>query len=451
MAAIDLLVAEIGSTTTVVNGFDGIETNDSVFLGQGLALTTASQGDVTLGLQEAVEDLKQQLGANLTWKTMFATSSAAGGLKMTVHGLVYNMTVKAAHEAALGAGAVVRLVTAGPLSDFDLKKIREVRPSLILLAGGVDYGESKTALCNARLLAEHLAGHSPRPPVVYAGNTAVAEEVGSIFAGAGVECIVTENVYPQIDELNVEPSRKIIQQVFEANICEAPGMAKIRQLVSGRIMPTPGAVMQAATVLAATAGDLMVIDVGGATTDVHSVTEAPLRANAVVAAAEPKEKRTVEGDLGLFVNAPNVIGLVGVERIEALFGSDYARLITPLPRTKEEVAFMQTLAATAVETAVQRHAGVIKPLYGQAGGRVLLAGKDLSNVKWIIGTGGALTRLPGGKDILAKIRKKEQSDRLYPGLEAVPVLDTHYIMAAAGVISLAFPKAAQKLLEDSLE
>ena len=71
---------------------------------------------------------------------MLATSSAAGGLKMTVHGLVYDMTAKAAREAALGAGGILHYVTAGRLRRTDLAKIKEIRPNLILIAGGVDYG-----------------------------------------------------------------------------------------------------------------------------------------------------------------------------------------------------------------------------------------------------------------------------------------------------------------------
>ena len=80
---------------------------------------------------------------------MFAASSAAGGLKMTVHGLVHDMTAKAGKEAALGAGAVIRLVTAGILTNHELKKIAEIKPNIILLAGGVDYGESRTVVANA--------------------------------------------------------------------------------------------------------------------------------------------------------------------------------------------------------------------------------------------------------------------------------------------------------------
>ena len=150
---IDVLVAEIGSTTTVVNAFDHINSPAPVFLGQGQAPTSVLDGDVRIGLSQAVESLRKNLGADtLTYGTMLATSSAAGGLRMTVHGLVYDMTVKAAREAALGAGANLHLATAGILQEEDLEDIRDIQPNLILLAGGTDYGERKTVLENAKLL-----------------------------------------------------------------------------------------------------------------------------------------------------------------------------------------------------------------------------------------------------------------------------------------------------------
>ena len=117
---ISVLVAEIGSTTTVVNAFGDIEDSPR-FLGQGQAPTTVTEGDVNIGLNNAIDSLKKSLGVDkIEYDEMLATSSAAGGLKMTVHGLVYDMTVKAAREAALGAGANIPLVTAGRLRRSDI-------------------------------------------------------------------------------------------------------------------------------------------------------------------------------------------------------------------------------------------------------------------------------------------------------------------------------------------
>ena len=135
---VDVLVAEIGSTTTVVNAFNDIDTDNPVFWGQGQAPTSVLEGDVRIGLQGAIDDLCRGKGIDsLEYDEMLATSSAAGGLKMTVHGLVYDMTARAAKEAALGAGGIIHFVTAGKLRRTDLKRIQEIKPNLILIAGGV--------------------------------------------------------------------------------------------------------------------------------------------------------------------------------------------------------------------------------------------------------------------------------------------------------------------------
>ncbi len=213
---IDVLVAEIGSTTTVVNGFSGIHAGEPVFMGQGQAPTTVLDGDVRIGLQGAMEDLARNMRTvALEYQEMLATSSAAGGLKMTVHGLVYDMTAKAAKEAALGAGGIIHHITAGKLRRTDLQKIREIKPNLILLAGGVDYGERDTALHNA----EMIRSMDLKIPVIYAGNCENQDEMRLIFdEESGTRLYVVENVYPKIDQLNVEPCRAVIQDAFELSL-----------------------------------------------------------------------------------------------------------------------------------------------------------------------------------------------------------------------------------------
>jgi len=214
----DLLVAEIGSTTTLVTAFTGLEEGKPVDLAQGQAETTVLDGDVTIGLNKAIENMNANAGRTLTWKHMTASSSAAGGLRMTVHGLVYNMTVRAAREAALGAGANIKMVTAGELADYDIDELKEIAPNIILLAGGVDYGEKATVIANAKALAS--AGL--RIPIIYAGNIAAKSQVERILTSAGMTVFPVENVYPGIDQLNVEPTRTVIQDVFEKHIMEAP-------------------------------------------------------------------------------------------------------------------------------------------------------------------------------------------------------------------------------------
>lgn len=450
---IDLLVAEIGSTTTVVNAFNSLDTCP-IFIGQGQAATSVLEGDVNIGLKGAIEDLKDNLSVgSISYNELIATSSAAGGLRMTVHGLVYDMTVKAAKEAALGAGANIKNITAGKLRRSNLKKIKEINPNIILIAGGVDYGERDTALYNAELIAEL----NLNIPVIYAGNIENHEEVKLIFENTDTELYLVDNVYPRIDELNVEPTRRVIQDVFEKHIIHAPGMESVREMVTGPIMPTPGAVMAASKLLYEVVGGLVSIDVGGATTDVHSVTEDSDEIGRILLNPEPKAKRTVEGDLGVYVNMENIVKSLGIEVIARNLNIDENRVEElienhkPIPQSDLEKKFVESLTLYATITAVRRHAGELKHLYGPNGKKTIAEGKDLTGIKYIIGTGGALSRLPNRVGILKEIALSNRGNDLLPSSQAKILIDNHYIMASLGVMSKKYPEQALKLLKNSIE
>lgn len=449
---IDLLVAEIGSTTTVVNAFNNLSSCPE-FIGQGQGATSVLLGDVNIGLKDAIDDLSLKLSKEcIEFKELIATSSAAGGLRMTVHGLVYDMTVKAAKEAALGAGANIKFITAGKLRKSDLKKIQEINPNIILIAGGVDYGERETALYNSELISEL----NLKIPVIYAGNIENHEEVREIFKDKNIELYIVENVYPKIDELNIEPTRKVIQEVFEKHIIHAPGMEKIREMVNGPIMPTPGAVMEASKLLYEEIGDLITIDVGGATTDIHSVSKDSDEIARILLNPEPLAKRTVEGDLGVYVNMRNIVDMVGEEELIKVLNidkeilDDLIRNHKPIPISDLEKAFVEKLTLHATITAVKRHGGKLKHIFGPTGKKNVAEGKDLTCVKYIIGTGGALTRLPNRVRILKEIPKSNKGNDLLPNVDAEIIIDNNYIMASLGVMAKKYPKEALILLKKSL-
>lgn len=449
---IDILVAEIGSTTTLVNAFSGVKAGAPRFLGQGQAPTSVLEGDVRIGLNGAIADLQKNLGVDsIDYGEMFATSSAAGGLRMTVHGLVYDMTVKAAQAAALGAGAIIKHATAGKLGEFDIDDIKAIDPNLILLAGGTDYGERETAVFNAK----QIAASGLKTPVIYAGNIQNRRIIEQIFSQADIPFYITENVYPKLDLLNIEPARRIIHSVFEEHIVKASGMEHIRDMVNGKIIPTPGAVMEAAQLLQAELGDLAVIDIGGATTDVHSVTAGSEEVAVLLTTPEPFAKRTVEGDLGLFVNAKNLIDMIGKDKLADELQLDMDAVMVnykPIPDTPEQFKLTQRLCLEAGLVAVERHAGAFRYIYTPRGRQTIAEGKDLSILKYIVGTGGALTRLPDHEQIMRKIADCNSNGMLlYPKPGRLKLLfDNDYIMASLGVLSKTYPEAALDLMKQSL-
>lgn len=451
---VDVLIAEIGSTTTILNAFSELDSCHPKFLGQGQAPTSIKEGDVTIGIGHAFINLKKNLNViELDYETMLATSSAAGGLKMTVHGLVYDMTVKAAKEAALGAGANLHYSTAGKLTKGDIKKIIKINPNIILLAGGVDYGERETALYNAL----EIAKLNLKIPVVYAGNITCQDEIKDIFEEYGKASIlyVVENVYPKVDKLNVEPVRKILQKVFEEHIIHAPGMQKVKEMVTGNIIPTPGAVMEASKLLKEEIGDLVTVDVGGATTDIHSVTEGSDNINRILINPEPIAKRTVEGDLGVYINLKNLVEIITrpvllkelnitEEELESILNN-----YKSIPKTELEKNFVERLTKEAVHISLKRHAGEIYNSFTGTQNKIAY-GKDLTEVKWIIGTGGALTQLNKGVKILSEVLKIDNKLKLLPTSTTTVLIDHEYIMASLGILSLKNSTAALILLKNTL-
>ena len=345
-------------------------------------------------------------------------------------------------------------MTAGKLRRTDLAKIKEVNPNLILIAGGVDYGERETAIDNA----EKIRALGLKTPIIYAGNIENQEEMKLIFdEESGQKLYNVENVYPKIDDLNVEPCRKVIQDAFEEHITNAPGMEHVRDMVNGPIIPTPGAVMECTKLLYDCLGDLIVLDVGGATTDLHSVATESDKIARIMVSPEPKAKRTVEGDLGVYVNRMKVIESIGEEKLRKeceKMGIDLDKTLetyVAIPKTEDEFKLVERLTKEAVLKAVERHAGIIRYIYGPSGRSTVAEGKDLTPVKYIVGTGGALTRLPHRVEIMQEIAKHNETGMmLFPTEHAQILVDNDYIMASLGVLSKRYREAAIRLLEKSL-
>lgn len=439
---IDLLSVEIGSTITKVNGFIGLGTDKLKHLGQGIALTTVDS-DVRIGFENAKKNLMENLNVTkLEAKEIVANSSAAGGLKMVATGLTWEMTARAAKEAALGAGAVLKYLTAGPLTQTDLNKIIQSQPNMILFAGGVDYGEQNTILDNA----QKIASLNLPIPIIFAGNKVVEDEIREIFSKTNFILEIVPNVYPSIDEFNIDPTRKAIQHIFSKHIIHAKGIDKLKEIVKKDIIPTPYAVLKIAEALYEKLGDIVVIDVGGATTDVHSVTEGSLKYKKILIAPEPFAKRTVEGDLGVYVNASNVKKYLDEESANI----DLQKL-SALPTMDDEIYLSLTLADKAVRTAIERHAGYIIETFGPEGRKIFIKGKDLTATKYIIGTGGALTRLKNAKQILENIRIAEVYKKLLPLQTATVLIDKRYILSACGTMIDYFKEDALKLAIRSIE
>ena len=454
-----ILLIDFGSTYTKVTAVD---VDSETLLGTADAYTTV-QTDVSEGLENALAKLVQKTGP-LDFAARYACSSAAGGLRMVTSGLVPALTAEAARQASLGAGAKVLKVFSFQLTEDDLQEILDINPDIFLLVGGTDGGNSECILHNARMLASASFDF----PVVIAGNRSVARECERILSGHEVH--LCENVMPRFGVLNTEPTRKKIREIFLSRIIQAKGLTRAAGLISGILMPTPSAVMKAMELLAkgcedeAGLGDLIAVDVGGATTDVYSMADGmPSAADTVYKGLpEPYAKRTVEGDIGMRYSIHGIADAASVARIAQLAEMDEARAaelidylgnhtdVVPEPGSELE-RLDYALGSMAVETAVARHAGFMEETYTLMGLTYVQSGKDLRAVKQVIVTGGCLIHTARTKDIAAHALASPAAPMSLRPLKAEVRVDRKYILAAMGLLSEAYPKIALHIMKKELE
>lgn len=441
---VDIVTIEIGSTITKVNAFNDIFTENPVHTAQATDLTTVEQGDVTIGAYKALEKLSESAGEHIEAEEILINSSAAGGLSMGVFGLTYDMTARAAREASLGAGAVINYIGCGKIQPYQIDELMEKKPKIILFAGGLDYGDTEITYHNALMISQIPLDI----PIIYAGNCQLSSAVSRLFEKEGKNLIITRNVYPGVDELDIEPAREIIQKTFSDHIIHARGMEKLSELTKKEIIPTPYAVLKITEKIYEKMGGIIVIDVGGATTDIHSVCEDTPEHSAKRIEPEPLSKRTVEGDLGVYVNAVN---LNNIEDKTLRFHGNLD-FLKPVPDSESSIMLSKNLASKAVRLGLLRHAGKIRTVFTPSGKKQFVTGKDLTNVRYIIGTGGALTRLPGCESILYPENLSLSTESLLPAKEAQSHIDRKYIFSSLGTIAFHYPDINfEKLIWSSLK
>lgn len=432
----------------------------------GIAQSETTIQDITIGFAKAISKLESETKISLHRNSKFyASSSAAGGLRIIAIGLIPELTAEAAKRAALGAGAKIIRVFSHELNQQDILEIEKQNPDIILLAGGTDGGNKEVILQNAnRLLCSIVSC-----PIIVAGNRVVSDQIYSILHPAK-EVFITENVMPKLGELNIEPTRNLIREVFIKKITVAKGLDKIKGSIEGILMPTPMAVLKATELLAtgvgniAGMGEVVVVDIGGATTDVHSACkgESNDAGTVIKGLPEPFAKRTVEGDLGIRYNASTIVDLVGIKVLSqelAKTGSEeeimlriqaLARDVNKVPTSTEEYNFDTVMATFAANIAMRRHAGTIETV--QLPDKVIKVqyGKDLTEVKTLVGTGGIFAYGQNTDAILKGcLYSTKQPFSLCPR-EPRFYIDKRYIFYAIGLLAELDPELALAILNKNL-
>lgn len=458
----NILVYDIGSTYTKAAAFSD-EGGRLAYLGRGQSPTTLS--DVMEGTRGAEEALRAQ-GIDFDPKVRrYSSCSAAGGLRMVALGYMPRVTVKAAKEVAMTAGArVMQVVSADEPLSFRREVLREINPDIILLSGGTDGGDEACVLENADMICELRS----KATVILGCNRYVQRTVAEKFAAAGIDCVRVPNIMPTIHELKVAPARTAIHEQFIRQITRARGLLEFQSTLEDRVVvPTPGAVLLASELLAKGSyeqegsGALILVDIGGATTDIHSaipeLEKLTIEERGLVINNEKQfSYRTVEGNLGLRVSAMGIPDAVGpkavIRAMDGDFGvepddvldytEDLERHTGRIPADEREASLDRALASCAISVALRRHAGVYAqeadPVMGIMAGTAM--GRDLRNVRRVLCVGGIFVHTD-------EARGRELVRRCFadPGISLLPLeepeilLDRDYIFYALGVLGKHFP------------
>lgn len=481
-----IIATDCGSTTTkaiLVEKVDG----EYRLISRGEAPTTveAPFEDVTKGVLNAIneiEDLSDRtfIKDNLLMKERkndkegmdiyVSTSSAGGGLQMMVAGVVKSMTGESAQRAALGAGAIVMDVIAtndGRLPHQRIETIRNLRPDMILLAGGVD-GGTTTHIAE---LAEIISAADPRPrlgigyklPLIYAGNSAQkARDIVQETIGGKMALEIIDNIRPTLEQENLGPARHKIHNLFMEHVMQqAPGYKKLMSWTDAPIMPTPGAVGSMIETVANERNIAVVgVDIGGATTDVFSVFESENEKGDI----EKVFNRTVSANLGMSYSISNVFAEAGLDNVmrwmpihmdeKKLRNIVKNKMIRPttIPETLESLVFEQAIAREALRLAFEHHKSLAVGLKGVQQQRTISdafeqteSGQslvDMMELNMIIGSGGVLSHAP----------RRHQSaymliDAFLPEGVTTLTVDSIFMMPQLGVLAQVNKEAATQVFE----
>jgi uncharacterized protein (TIGR01319 family) len=422
-----ILATDVGSTTTKARFFhkkDGVWR----FYVAGEAPTTveAPYEDVTLGVRNAVREVEELTGHMLLSPDgngfiipfdgkngvdlYCTTSSAGGGLQMMVAGLIKNMTAESANRAALGAGAIVMDIISrddGRPPYVKIQRIRNLRPDMILFAGGTDGGAGQNVMEIAELIkaAEPKArlGASYKLPIVYAGNNALRANIEKLFQGEFALTMV-DNIRPVLEQENIEPARRAVHELFMEHVMShAPGYNKLMGWTNIDIMPTPAGEGMAMQLIAETfKKNVIGVGLGGATTNIYSIIDG-------------RFVRSVSANLGMSYSVTNVMKEAGIKNImrwipfkideEEVASRLMNKMIRPttIPQTLEDLIVEHSVAREALRLGLAHHRTIATRLKGvqlqrTVGDMFEQAVEDsyvkMMRINVIAGTGGLLSHAP---------------------------------------------------------
>lgn len=465
----NILLVDFGSTYTKVTIVDLAKETITA----SARAPTSIHTDIMDGLNAALYLIDTDTKLS-DFNQIFAASSAGGGLRIVASGLVPELTATAAKMAALNAGGKVIKTFSYELTNFDIAEIIAISPDILLLTGGTDGGNKSMVMHNVMQIvnADFSSNLLANITIVVACNRAMSQHAADLIGDSGKKVVLTQNVMPKLEVLNIDPAREVIRDIFLEDIVKAKGLSSVQDLIDGILMPTPSAVMLAIELLSngytddagseEGLGAILAIDVGGATTDIYSAIEGkPFDTSILLKGfSEPYIKRTVEGDLGLRFNADNIVSETGINTIAALSNLNVDQINAMLMSFKKDPSILPinkdlrdfdiALGMQAVKLGVKRHAGVLEIVYTIDGANHIQTGKDLAKIKYVIGTGGPIINSPDARAVLQKAVFELDDPLSLRPRDPKFMLDQAYMLSAMGLLATHHPKIALKIMKKYL-
>ena len=415
---------------------------------------TTADTDINLGIEAAKRQMQDALDQVVVEKTLIC-SSAKGGLKMIAVGLVPDLTLKAATLACYSAGAKVIQTYSFQLNEREIKDIEDADCDILLLCGGTDGGNTEVVLHNAHKIAQIKR----KFPIIYAGNKVCQDEIHDILTKNGYECTLCPNVMPSYGNLEVGKCRELIRNIFLKQIVKAKGLSKLSSLIKAIVLPTPFSVLEALTLLSSGTkhesglGDLMAIDIGGATSDVYSINaKFEIQDNVgYKGLKEPLAKRSVEGDLGVRFSANSTYALKKASIEDDLELEAYISGFQHDVHQGNHLAYDLQLAKWCAEIAFERHAGRLEQAYTPMGVSYCQQGKDLRSTALMIGIGGPILHAQNPSEILNQALYRDAMPSILLPLQLTYYLDSSYVISCLGLLASRYPDKVLRILKKSVE
>jgi uncharacterized protein (TIGR01319 family) len=369
-----------------------------------------------------------------------------------------SMTAASANKAALGAGAIVMdvLATSDKRREYvKIQRINNLRPDMILIAGGTDGGTTKQVVEASEL----IKAAEPKPrfgkgyelPVLYAGNKNAIPQVSNLLENEYAFSYV-ENLRPVLEAENLEPARRAIHEMFMEHVMShAPGYLKLMEWTDIDILPTPAGEGMAMQLIANVFKEnVLGVGLGGATTNIYSI-------------FNERFVRSVSANLGMSYSVSNVMKETGIKNIARWlpFEINHAeiknmlgnKMIRPtiIPQTLDMLILEHAIAREALRLGLEHHKTIATRLKGIHIQRTIgdIFEQELEesyihmmDIQIIAGTGGLLSHAPRRQQsmlILTDAFQPEGVTKLFQ--------DSVFMMPHLGVLSTVYADAAWNIFD----